>query len=82
MTNIKHLSNIDCFDPTITCGHINSFTQPQPLIPWSIMKMIHIFFSLIKSERNFNCFCAQSEYLFPYKTWGETVVGSQSGEST
>ncbi len=85
MTNIKNLRNINRFHQTITCQHINSF---YPTTTTHTLENCGIDSYILEShwkwidQETIHCFHAQSEYLFPYKTWGETVVGSQSGEST
>ncbi len=85
MTNIKNLCNINQFYQTITCQHINSF---YPTTTTHTLENCGIDSYILEShqewidEETIHCFHAQNEYLFPYKTWGEIVVGSQSGEST
>jgi hypothetical protein len=85
MTNIKNLSNINRFDPTITCWHINSF---YPTTTTHTLEYRENDSYIFQSHQEWidkeiiHCFCAQNEYLFPYETWGEIVVWSQSGEST
>ena len=78
MTNIKNISNINCFDPTITSRHINSFyptTNTHTLEYHGKDSYILQSHQEWIDEEIIHCFCAQNEYLFPYKTWGETVVG-------